>query len=80
MLYLKDIHGSFEFYDSLNSIPSYISISDVLVYSEKKSEILDSNYTFLNILSDYNLEILENELFLSQSNLDLHPALKGEDS
>ncbi len=61
LLYLNDVHGSFEFYDNINDV-SELSECPIFIYSQIKDNILESNYTFPNILSDYTLEISDEKL------------------
>lgn len=56
LLYLHDIHGSFEFYteDEFNKI--IFQDLEPFNYNDVKTEVLDNKYTFPNIL-DYALDI-----------------------
>ena len=64
LLYLDNVHGSFEFYDSINKIPSSPALT-TFIYSQRKHEILESNYAFPNILNDYTLDIPTERLYPS---------------
>lgn len=64
LLYLDNVHGSFEFYDSINKIPASPALT-TFIYSQRKREILESNYDFPNILNDYTLDIPIERLYQS---------------
>ena len=66
LLHLDDPHGSFEFFDRedfeifINQKWEYFNFED------KKSEILDNDYVFPNILHGYKLDIPEEVIFPKQ--------------
>ncbi|WP_418186417.1 type II toxin-antitoxin system HipA family toxin [Aliarcobacter lanthieri] len=63
LVYLDNIHGTFEFYTEDN-YKTFIPKDDKeFIYNEKIEEILSNNYTFPNILSDYTLNIDTNILY-----------------
>lgn len=64
LLYLDNVHGSFEFYDSIDKIPSSPTFT-TFIYSKRKREILEDDYTFPNILNDYTLDIPIERLYPS---------------
>ncbi|MEA1915186.1 MAG: type II toxin-antitoxin system HipA family toxin [Campylobacterota bacterium] len=63
LLYLEDIHGSFEFYTEEDYQGKSFSEIPKLIFNECKNEILNNNYVFPNILNDYNLKIGEDILY-----------------
>ncbi|MBX9866119.1 MAG: type II toxin-antitoxin system HipA family toxin [Burkholderiales bacterium] len=64
LLYLDNVHGSFEFYNNVNDIPAPPKFP-TFIYSQVKSDILESNYTFPNILSNYIFNIPTERLYPS---------------
>ena len=64
LLYLDNVHGSFEFYDNINNIPEPSEFTR-FIYSQTKDSILESNYTFPNILNDYTLDVPVERLYPS---------------
>lgn len=67
LLYLHDIHGSFEFYteDEFNKI--IFKDLEPFTYNDVKTEVLDSEYAFPNIL-DYTLDVEDAILYPTQVN------------
>jgi serine/threonine-protein kinase HipA len=63
LLYLDNIHGSLEFYSENDFKNIQHTINEIFVYTEVKSEILRSDYTFPNILNDYKLSISNDKLY-----------------
>ncbi len=57
LAYLDDIHGSFEFYTDETIEQFKIKEFEIFNFKDKSKEILDDNYSFPNILNDYNLDI-----------------------
>ena len=66
---LDDIHGSFEFYTEGTISQFYENAKEQVVYNfdDKKNSILESNYTYPNILHDYKLNIDDEVLYPSGS-------------
>ena len=64
LLYLDNVHGSFEFYENINDIPEPLGFT-TFIYSQVKKDILEDNYTFPNILSDYIFDIPIERLYPS---------------
>ncbi|MFA7083999.1 MAG: HipA domain-containing protein [Arcobacteraceae bacterium] len=62
LLYLSDIHGSYEFYSEEDFIKLQLQKQTIFQFNEVKHEILDNNYTFPNIL-EYSLDIDESILY-----------------
>lgn len=56
LLYLSDIHGSYEFYKEDDFYKLKLQKQNIFYFDELKDEILDNNYTFPNIL-EYSLDI-----------------------
>lgn len=56
LLYLNNIHGSFEFYTEEGFKNKEFKIQSIFQYNEVKDEILDNEYIFPNIL-EYDLNI-----------------------
>lgn len=63
LLYLDNIHGSLEFYSEKDFKNTQHTISEIFVYTEVKSEILRSDYSFPNILNTYQLKIPNEKLY-----------------
>lgn len=62
LLYLSDIHGSYEFYKEDDFYKLELQEQNIFYFDELKDEILDNNYTFPNIL-EYSLDINESILY-----------------
>ena len=62
LLYLTDIHGSYEFYTQNDIEKLELQKQNIFNFIDTKEEILDNNYTFPNIL-DYSLSIDDSILY-----------------
>lgn len=62
LLYLTDIHGSYEFYTQNDFEKLELQKQNIFNFIDTKEEILDNNYTFPNIL-DYSLSIDDSILY-----------------
>lgn len=62
LLYLNNIHGSFEFYTKDKFEKQIFKTSDIFTYNDKIENILNMNYKYPNIL-DYSLNIPNNKLY-----------------
>jgi serine/threonine-protein kinase HipA len=62
LLYLSDIHGSYEFYKEDDFYKLKFQEQNIFNFNELKDEILDNNYTFPNIL-EYDLNIDDSILY-----------------
>ena len=65
LLYLDNIHGSFEFYREKEFKHLQLSKTKIFQYEDVREEVLDCNYIFPNILEDYT--------FTDINNNHLHP-------
>jgi serine/threonine-protein kinase HipA len=63
LLYLENIHGSFEFYRENEFSKITNRKSESFIYSAVKEDVLDNKYIFPNILSDYELDIPNDKLY-----------------
>lgn len=63
LVYLDNLHGSFEFYSEKDFQSFSPKEWEIFTYKIKKSEILQNDYTFPNILNDYNLNIPDSKLY-----------------
>lgn len=63
LLYLDNIHGSLEFYRENDFKKIHYKKNETFVYTEVKTQILQSNYIFPNILNDYQLNIPDEKLY-----------------
>ena len=63
LLFLSDIHGSYEFYSEEDFKKLTLKKQDIFIYNKKKEEILDNNYKFPNILKSYTLNISDDILY-----------------
>ncbi|WP_310438827.1 type II toxin-antitoxin system HipA family toxin [Sulfuricurvum sp.] len=63
LLYLDNIHGSLEFYSENDFKNIQHKTTETFVFTEVKSEILQSDYVFPNILNDYHLNIPNDKLY-----------------
>ena len=64
LLYLSDIHGSYEFYTKENFEELDFQEQNIFSFNDVKDEILHNNYTFPNIL-EYSLDIDDSILYPS---------------
>lgn len=64
LLYLSDIHGSYEFYTEEDFEKLDLQEQNIFHFNDVKEEILDNNYTFPNIL-EYSLDIDDSILYPS---------------
>ncbi len=62
LLYLSDIHGSYEFYTQDDFEKLELKEQNSFIFNDAKEEILNSNYTFPNILH-YSLDIDDSILY-----------------
>ncbi|MGJ0300999.1 type II toxin-antitoxin system HipA family toxin [Aliarcobacter cryaerophilus] len=62
LLYLSDIHGSYEFYKEDDFYKLKQKEQNIFHFNDLQEEILDNNYTFPNIL-EYSLDIDESILY-----------------
>lgn len=62
LLYLNDIHGSYEFYTQEDFEKLELQKQNIFNFNDEKEKILDNHYTFPNIL-DYDLNIDESILY-----------------
>lgn len=63
LLYLDNIHGSFEFY-SQKDFKSFTAVpSAVFTFAQEKESILEQNYTYPNILDDYTIDIDDDKIY-----------------
>lgn len=63
LLYLNDIHGSYEFYTEKVFSKLTLKPQETFTYNDVKTEILDNEYTFPNILNTYSLNIKDSILY-----------------
>jgi len=63
LLYLDNIHGSFEFYTVDDFKEKSFIKEEVFVYNKVIQSILENNYTFPNILEGYTLNIAKEKLY-----------------
>jgi len=64
LLYLKDIHGSYQFLNEFEYDKYDFNEQKYLYnYNELRDNILNNNYEFPNILSDYSLDIKKDKIF-----------------
>lgn len=76
LLYLNNIHGSFEFYTKENYEKQTFSEIEIFTYNEKIDSILNQNYQFPNIL-DYSLDIPDEKLYPVEFNNNKLTGLSG---
>jgi len=76
LLYLNNIHGSFEFYTPEEFKTQNFSLDEIFIYGEKREEILEQNYQFPNIL-DYTLDIPDEKLYPVEFNNNKLTGLSG---
>lgn len=62
LLYLSDIHGSYEFYKEEEFKEFDLQEQNIFHFNDLQEEILDKNYTFPNIL-EYSLDIDDSILY-----------------
>ena len=63
LLYLDNIHGSFEFYTVDNFKEKSFTKEKIFIYDEVVERVLENDYTFPNILDGYTLDIAKEKLF-----------------
>ena len=63
LLHLDNIHGSFEFYTEENFKNYIVSPDEIFSYKDAREEILEQNYSFPNILSDYTVAIADAKIY-----------------
>lgn len=64
LLYLEDIHGTFEFSEYMKTQNPELG-NNIFKYTQVKKDLLDNSYIFPNILHNYVLEIPEKLLYPS---------------
>lgn len=63
LLYLDNIHGSLEFYSEKDFKYIQYKTTEIFVYTEVKSDILQNEYIFPNILNEYEINIPNDKLY-----------------
>lgn len=76
LLFLNNIHGSFEFYTKEDYENKTFSQTEVFTYNEKIGSILNQNYQFPNIL-DYSLDVPDEKLYPVEFNNNKITGLSG---
>ena len=76
LLYLNNIHGSFEFYTEDNYNEKEFIQEDIFIYNDKVEEILNQKYQFPNIL-EYSLDIPNDKLYPVEFNNSKITGLSG---
>jgi len=76
LLFLNNIHGSFEFYTKDEYEKKSFSQTEIFTYSEKLQSILNQNYQFPNIL-EYSLDIPDEKLYPVEFNNNKITGLSG---
>ncbi len=65
LLYLENIHGSYEFTHEDNFVLQETSISKIINYADIRKDVLNNDYTYPNILEDYEININDDFMFPS---------------
>jgi serine/threonine-protein kinase HipA len=76
LLYLSNIHGSFEFYAKDDFKKKNLEAESIFTYSDEIDNILDQNYQFPNIL-EYTLDIPFDKLYPVEFNNNKLTGLSG---
>ncbi len=76
LLYLNNIHGSFEFYREDNYNEKEFIQEDIFIFNDKVEEILNQKYQFPNIL-EYSLDIPNDKLYPVEFNNSKITRLSG---
>lgn len=76
LLYLDNIHGSFEFYTKSDYEKLELKEDLAFKYSDVREKILEEDYTFPNIL-EYKLDIDENTLYPQELKIGRATGLSG---
>lgn len=76
LLFLNNIHGSFEFYTKDEFEKKSFSETEIFTYNEVLKTILNQNYMYPNIL-DYSLDIPEEKLYPVEFNNNKITGLSG---
>lgn len=76
LLFLDNIHGSFEFYTQEEYEKLGLKEDLEFIYTDVRDEILEENYTFPNIL-EYKLDIDENILYPEELTIGRATGLSG---
>ena len=63
LLYLDNIHGSFEFYSQEDFKSFTEEPGEVFSFAQEKESILEQNYTYPNILDDYTIDIDADKIY-----------------
>ena len=64
LLHLKDIHGSYQFLNEEDyTAYDFKEERSLYLYNDIKDDMLNSNYTYPNILDNYKLDIHKNKIF-----------------
>lgn len=63
LLYLTDIHGSYEFYTEEDFSNLVLKKQEIFIYNDAKKEILANDYVYPNIIKGYSLNISDEVLY-----------------